>query len=217
VIAVLGSEYDGAARALVQAWSAYGAVLVGAQDLCTRGWVLHAPAQADGAFVADGRIYPVERLLGVVVRRPAVAAEELPWIALDDRHYAMAEVNAFLVAWLAALRCQVFNRPSASSLCGPAWSQTHWQIAAARAGVRWCATPTPAVAIDVVFCRGQSDVQVSKAQRRAADALARRASVDLLGIRFAGDEVAAVTLQPALTSDAARALVLAQLGAAVAA
>lgn len=216
MIAVLGSEYDGAARELIQAWSACGAVLVGAQDLCTRGWVLHTPAQPDDAFVADGRSYPVDRLLGVIVRRPAVAAEELPWIALDDRHYAMAEVNAFLVAWLAGLQCRVFNRPSASSLCGPAWSQTHWQIAAARAGVRWYAAPTPATAMDAVFCHGRSDVQVSTAQSRAAEALARSASVDLLGVRFAGDEVAAVTLQPALASEAARALVLAQLVSGVA-
>ena len=136
MIAVLASELDEAACGLVDAWSRAGAVLISAPDLCTRGWVFDPLLATDGTFVAGGSPHPVTHLRGVVVRRPAVAAEELTWIIEEDRRYVAAEINAFLVAWLGALRCSVLNRPSATSLSGPAWSQTSWQ-SVDRAMVTW--------------------------------------------------------------------------------
>jgi hypothetical protein len=135
----------------------------------------------------------------------------LSWIAADDRSYAMAEVNAFLVAWLSSLTCPVLNRPTATSLCGPGWSQTHWRIAAARARVRWCNSDQPDGSTEVVFCRGLHHGMVTELGRQAGVRLAQEARVDLLGVRFAGDGVAAVTLQPGLAEPGARELVLAQL------
>lgn len=236
MIAILASAYDEAARALAASWGAQGAVLVSARDLCVPGWVFHVPDDAHGRFVAGGHAYRTCDLRGVVVRRPAVAVEELRWIAAEDREYAAAEVNAFLVAWLSALPCIVLNRPTPTSLCGPAWSQTHWEIAAARAGVAWTHAPDAGSTCDALFCNGarasgsasarrracvvsdpdgETDREAGIAQRQACERLAAAAGVALLGVRFAGDAVAAVTLQPSLASQSARNLVLAHIPGAV--
>lgn len=212
MIAVLGSEIDPAARSLVDAWKDAGAVLLSARDLCTRGWVFQVPARGGDAFVAGGTPRPAATLLGVVVRRPAVAAEELPWIAAEDRQYVATEINAFLVAWLSALPCPVLNRPTATSLCGPAWSHTHWKVAAARAGVAWADDPVETGALEeIVFCGGMHCAPASQRQRRAASRLSEVSGAELLGLRFAGDAVAAVTLQPRLAAQGVRDLVLARL------
>jgi hypothetical protein len=210
---VLGSELDVASRRLVDAWASEDAVLISAMDLCTRGWVFHATSRADGWFVAAGRVHPIEALRGVVVRRPAVAAEELPWIADVDRQYATAEINAFLVAWLSALTCPVLNRPTAMSLCGPAWSQAHWQVAAARADVAWAEPIESEVSTEVVFCHRLCYGAVTTRRSEFGRRLAALTGADLLGIRFAGDAVAAVTLQPSLAELGAREIVLAHFRA----
>lgn len=215
MIAVLGSELDGAARGLVDAWSDAGAVLLSARDLCTRGWTFHAPSGHDGAFVAGGVRRPAAALRGVVVRRPAVAAEELPWIAAEDRQYVATEINAFLVAWLSALPCPVLNRPTATSLCGPAWSQTYWQVAAARAGVAWSGPVASDAVEEVVFCGNLHHGNANQRRQRAGGRLSAAAGAELLGVRFAGDRVAAVTLQPRLAEQGARDIVLAHVAAMV--
>jgi hypothetical protein len=216
LIAVLGSELDEAARSLVGAWSCAGAVLLSARDLCTRGWVFHANSGDDGSFVAGGVRRPIATLRGVVVRRPAVAAEELRWIAAEDRQYVAAEINAFLVAWLSALPCPVLNRPTATSLCGPAWSQTYWQVAAERAGVVWSDRDGPGGIQEIVFCGGLHHGAASKRQQHAALKLSSLSRADLLGVKFAGDAVTAVTLQPRLAEQGARDIVLAHLTGEVA-
>lgn len=216
MIAVLGSEFDEAARGLVDAWAEDGAVLVSARDLCTCGWIFHATSSSDGSFVANGATNPTEALRGVIVRRPAVAAEELPWIAAEDRQYVAAEINAFLVAWLSALSCPVLNRPTATSLCGPAWSQTYWRVAAARAGIAWADPVASRVAKKVVFCHGRHHGAANKQQVRIGAKLTTISMADLLGVQFAGDAVAAVTTQPRLVEQGARDIVLAHLRTAVA-
>lgn len=216
MIAVLGSELDEAARGLVDAWATEGAVLVSAKDLCTRGWVFHATSPGDGSFVADGATRPTGALHGVIVRRPAVAAEELSWIAADDRQYVAAEINAFLVAWLSALSCPVLNRPTATSLCGPAWSQIYWKVAAARAGITWAGSVAPDAAREVVFCRGRHHGAATKQQISAGAKLTRISGADLLGVQFAGAAVTAVTLLPRLAEQGARDIVLAHLQTEVA-
>jgi hypothetical protein len=217
---------------LVTAWAAENAVLISARDLCAPGWVFHAPDDTDGRFVAGGQVHHTRELRCVVVRRPAVAVEELPWIADDDRDYAAAEINAFLVAWLSALPCGVFNRPTPTSLYGPAWSQTHWEIAAARAGVAWAHATDEQSACEVVFCSdepardgfsyrrhtciaadcsGEADGEPNAVQQQVCARLASAAGVALLGVRFAGDVVAAVTLQPSLAAQTTRERLLAHI------
>ena len=217
MIAVLGSELDRAVCDLVDAWSAVGAVLLSAQDLCTRGWVFHATSAGEGSFVANGVRRRNDALCGVLVRRPAVAAEELRWIAAEDRQYVAAEINAFLVAWLSALPCAVLNRPTATSLCGPGWSQVYWRVAAARAGVPWSDRDEPDALKEIVFCRGVQDDTANEQQVDYCRRLSAASGADLIGVKFAGDTVAAVTLQPRLADQGARDLVLAHLRALVAA
>jgi len=211
VIAVLGSELDRAACKLVEAWSAVGGVLLSARDLCRRGWVFRVPNDRKGSFVAGAVARPIEALRGVVVRRPAVAAEELAWIAQEDRQYVAAEINAFLVAWLAALRCPVLNRPTATSLSGPAWSQIQWRVAAARADVPWADPIEADTVAEVVFCGDLHCGAPSKRQVSYGTRLCAASGADLLGVQFSGDAVAAVTPQPRLADQGARDMVLAYL------
>jgi hypothetical protein len=216
LIAVVGSELDQAACDLVDAWSAAGAVLLSAEDLCTSGWVFHATSNGEGSFVAGGIRRQNDELYGVVVRRPGVAPEELRWIATEDRQYVAAEINAFLVAWLSALPCAVLNRPTATSLCGPGWSQMYWKVAAARFGVPW-SDAVPAAIKEIVFCRAVQDGAVNGRQADFCQRLSAASGADLLGVQFVGDAVAAVTLQPRLVEQGARDLVLAHLRTSVAA
>jgi hypothetical protein len=213
LIAVLASELDEAACGLVDAWSRAGAVLISAPDLCTRGWVFDPLLATDGTFVAGGSPHPVTHLRGVVVRRPAVAAEELTWIIEEDRRYVAAEINAFLVAWLGALRCSVLNRPSATSLSGPAWSQTSWQLAAGRANVPWSTRGRARTQEEMIYCAGRCHGASNTRKRHAAERLSAVSGAQLLGLRFAGDAVVAVTAHPRLADQGARDIVLAHLQA----
>ena len=215
MIAVLGSELDEAALSLVDAWSRAGAVLISARDLCTRGWVFHANSGDDGSFVAAGVRRPVAILSGVLVRRPAVAAEELRWIAAEDRQYVAAEINAFLVAWLAALPCRVLNRPTATSLSGPGGR---------RPTGRWLrrapALPGRTGAARMAFRKSCSAAACTMARRpsdseHVAIKLSTISGADLLGVQFAGGAVTAVTLQPRLAEQGVRDIVFAHLTAEV--
>jgi hypothetical protein len=161
VIIVLGSALDPAAAQLVtdlgQWRPAGGARLVSAEDLGRPGWAFDPAAPSEGRLVAGGAVLPVAEVHAVVVRRPAVAAEELAWLDPADRQYGAAESNAFLVAWLSALPVPVLNRPSATCLCGPGWSRLHWRLAAERIGVPWRQAPTSDEAYagrDVLVCGG---------------------------------------------------------------
>jgi hypothetical protein len=211
VIAVLASRLDQAACGLVEAWSSAGAVLVSAEDLCSPGWTWKAADPGCGEFVAAGAARPVADLRGVVVRRPAVAAEELGWMHTLDRQYVAAELNAFLVSWLDSLPCRVLNRPTATSLSGPAWSPLHWQLAAGRSGVVWTAQPGTAQALDVIVCSRSVHGARTARQKSAARRLAAVSGAELLGIRYVGDAAAAVTTQPSLASPAVREMVLGEL------
>jgi hypothetical protein len=151
---------------------------------------------------------PVSRIDGVLVRRPAVLAEELTSIHADDRDYAAAEINAFLVAWLSALDCPVVNRPSPRSLDGPGWSVHHWRAAATRAGLVW--GHGEGDSRHVLACAGECVGASSDAEARGIRRLAAAAGVDLLGVRMGRDGITAVSTLPPLQGEA-RGLVLAHL------
>jgi hypothetical protein len=186
LIAVLGSELDEAARGLVDAWAAEGAVLLSAQDLCTRGWVFRAITNGDGWFVAGGVRRPTAALRGVVVRRPAVAAEELPWIAADDRQYVAAEINAFLVAWLSTLPCPVLSRPTVTSLWPVVADLLEGRGALASPG-RIQSNRPPAKELSSAAHYGAAN----KRQQHISNRLSTVSGANLLGV-FAEDTVAAV-------------------------
>jgi hypothetical protein len=84
----------------------------------------------------SGNVVPLSSIRGVLVRRPAIFSVELAHIAQEDREYVAAEMSSFLLYWLSALRCPVFNVPTPGCLSGPDWCASQWTHAAARAGLR---------------------------------------------------------------------------------
>jgi hypothetical protein len=135
VIAVLASRHDLSARALVDAIGQQGASgLLTARDLSVAGW-RHWVAGSPEWAVIEGSPVPVDQLQAVIVRLPAVTADELPDIAPADRPYVAAEMTSLLQSWLDALPCRVYNRPGGAHLCGPGWRPEQWTRCAWRLGI----------------------------------------------------------------------------------
>ena len=159
---------------------------------------------------------------------PAVGEAELAHVHEDDRSYAAAEMQAFLLAWLSSLECPVLNRPSPSNLGGPWWSLAQWVQRARRLGVAarpvtlprrlrggrfaWHRTPrrrelpssltwlatAPSSPVDA------SPATSEAALAHAAVALARDAGVELLRVYFEpGSEQTPVFLEADLWIDIA--------------
>jgi hypothetical protein len=211
VIAVLASRLDPESRSVVDAWSSAGAALLSAEDLVSPGWTFTVGEPESGTAVVDGRRINTADITAVLTRRPSVLAEELGRIHPADRTYVAAETNAFLVAWLSALTCTVVNRPTTTSLCGPAWDTLHWQSAAARIGLSWSDAGDTSDAHEVVVC-GERCVFAHDAREAAmATALARAAGTELLGVRFQRDKISGVTVAPSLADDDLRACLLEHL------
>ena len=125
-----------------------------------------------------------------------------------DRAYVAAETNAFLVAWLSALPSIVVNRPTTTSLCGPAWDKLHWQCAAARIGVPWSDDGDTSDAHEVVVCGGRCVFARDDREAAMATALSRAAGTSLLGVRLQRDKISGVTVAPSLMDDDVRACLL---------
>jgi len=86
--------------------------------------------------VVSGKVIPTPEIAGVLVRRHWISHEELTYVAAADREYVAAEMNAFLLCWLAALRCPVINPSTTTCLSGPLWTEQQWVHAAAGVGMR---------------------------------------------------------------------------------
>jgi hypothetical protein len=198
MIVVLASRADAPARALVDRWTAAGhpTALMTCVDLALAGWQLEIGRdEVPWRGVVDARAIAAEDVTAVVNRLPAVTAREVDFIDDQDRAYAAAEMQAFLVAWLGSLRCPVLNRPTPAGLNGPAWTVERWTLAAAAADMpthpvkrravleaEAAAAPpvSPLLALDVVGrkCLGEADART----RKAALALAASAGVELLRV-----------------------------------
>lgn len=160
----------------------------------------------------NGNPVAVREIRAVVTRRPAVVAEELSSVDPEDRSYLAAETNAFLVAWLAAIPCCVLNRPTPTSLSGPAWTDIHWRAAAARAGVPWAVDISGGSGTyDVLVCGDRCVGARSRADVDRARRLARAAGVHLLGVRFRGGRIGAASVWPDLSGEEEQAVVLEHL------
>jgi len=84
---------------------------------------------ADGAQLLSDDITAVfNRLRFTTMPNFAESSEE-------DRDYAVMEMHAFLLSWLAGLKCAVVNHASPRSLGGDARSRAEWLLLAARAGL----------------------------------------------------------------------------------
>lgn len=214
-LVVLADGRDPAAHALVERWTAAGALLLTPHDLSRAGWVFHSGDAAASRAVVSGCPLAARDLGGVITRLPYVSEQALGWLVPDDRPYVAAEMNAFLLAWLAELPCPVLNRPTPGCLSGPFWRHERWVRAAARAGIPVApmrrspgAFAEPAVApasveplttVTVVGrqCLGAADPLLASQARRLADV----AAVDLLAVRFSGPHVGAYFVGASLWPD----------------
>ena len=136
MLVVIASREDSRANELVSLPIASPAVLLACEDLCRPGWRFDPGCPERGQLVAGGSVLPVSRVTGVLTCRPHVFEAELTQVALEDRPFVAAEINAFLLAWLSSLRCLVINRPSGTCLSGPAWRPQQWVQVAASLGLR---------------------------------------------------------------------------------
>jgi hypothetical protein len=209
VIAIVASAFDPAASARATAWSSAGAAVLSADDLCRSGWSFRVGDPDGGRAVVAGSVVDVGDIRAVVTRRPAVISDELVAIDDADRGYLTSEINAFLVAWLSALGCPVVNRPTTTCLCGPPWSDVHWQLAAARAAVTWhTGSVEDAETTDVLVCGMATTGTNRREESEAAIRLAAEAGVAMLAARFIDGRVCAATARPALDDPQWRELVL---------
>jgi hypothetical protein len=206
VLVIVGSRHDSAACDLVARWARHGAALLTCEDLSVPGW-RHLPFDRSASrAVVSGHVVREGEIRGVLVRRPWIIEQELTHIGGPDREYVAAEMNAFLLSWLAGLPCRVLNRPHGTSLCGPNWRPLQWVRAAACAGIaveaaRWRvpaprsrgpgtvpAAGVPAIEVTVVGdrCLGAP----SHAFAAGAKRLAAIANAGLLAVRFRPGEQA---------------------------
>jgi hypothetical protein len=185
LLVVLASRFDDDARALVEAWHDGKGVLLTPDDLAQPGWRFDPAHPASGCAVVGGRAVPMGEIGGVVTRLPRVFPEELDHIVPADRSYVAAESTAFLLAWLSALDCPVMNRPTATCLAGPWFSNRRWAYEAARLGIALATEGVPAAATaTVVGPRAFGDL--SPVLAGAAVALAGQVGADMLAVYFDG-------------------------------
>jgi len=210
MLVILASRHDQFAAAAVGAWAPADAALCTPEDLSVAGWQYRIAAPQDAIVVTGGIVTPAAAITGVWTRLPVVAPEELTHIEFADRAYVAAEMTAFLIAFLAALRCPVLNRPGFASLSGPGWRQEQWIRAAVRVGVpvrsvRRIVRPdvfldrsrdTPDAELTIIGRRvfGSTDVNLT----RWARAISAASNTQLLSLRFArqGDGYALVGVNP---------------------
>jgi hypothetical protein len=89
--------------------------------------------------LADGRRVASEEFSGMLNRLTHPPMDHLGVAQQQEREYAMQEVPALFLSWLAAMPGPVLNRPVPFGLAGPNLDQLQWLALAARAGLR---TPT---------------------------------------------------------------------------
>jgi hypothetical protein len=207
LLVVLASRHDAAARVLVGRWSACGGTLLTPRDLSVTGWRHRVSRPGHSTAVVDGQPVAVRRIAGVLTRLARIGEEDLPQIAPAERSYVAAEMSAFLLCWLASLRCPVLNRPTPPALTSPCWAPERWVRLARDLGIparpaRRSIPPlaahrggapagdgsghpdTGSTTVTVVGgrCLGAADGELAAWARQ----LAAAAGVGLLAVRFGG-------------------------------
>ena len=134
-ILLVASRWDTVAKTLVERWASYGSCLVTPEDLSVAGWSHCIGDNETSVAIVGGRSLTASDIRGLITRLPYVYEQELDYIMPADRAYVAAEMNVFLLAWLARLPCPMLNRPTPSCLWGPAWRHEKWVHTIARLGI----------------------------------------------------------------------------------
>lgn len=134
-VVVVANAHDDAAARWCGTHAHLGLVRMTPADLSRPGWVFRPADPQTSTIVADGRIMPSKAVSAVITRMARVEPSDLPHITDEDRDYVGAEMTALLLAWLAQLRCPVYNRPTPQCLAGPAWRAERWARTALALGI----------------------------------------------------------------------------------
>ena len=108
---VFASRVDTAAKNFAAAAGSNVRLMTPA-DLSQPGWRFRLGDAAGSTAVLGGEPVPASAIAGVLTRLPSVTDHDLTHIAPSDRAYVAAEMTAFLLAWLTALKCPLVNRPT---------------------------------------------------------------------------------------------------------
>lgn len=225
---VLASEFDEAGRWVAEQLAATGTepvCFVTDTDLVGARWCHHLAGDSASTCIAlaDGRTIDSVDVAGTVNRLthvPPVLVEEL---VDDDRQYALQEVSALVMSWLAALPAPTLNPPDTRGLSGAWRAPAEWAVLAGAAGLDaapvvfdsaderyaggpgcWGGAATPIPFADDVIVVGRSVFAADRLAQETADAcrrLAELAATPILGISFAagvGSPVTGVTPLPDL-------------------
>lgn len=199
-ILVVANCGDLHAKELVKRWSYQGACLLTPENLSVEGWRYHTGDIDNGIAIANGLPLISHDILGVLTRMHCVHEDDLRHIIPTDRAYVAAEMSAFLLAWLFALKCPVLNRPTPTSLSGPYWRHEKWIFTAARLGIPVAPSCRTAIfqanqiltpesgGVTVTIVGSKHFGQVDPILVEQAHSLAKAVGVDLLSIRFSGHE-----------------------------
>jgi hypothetical protein len=144
VIVVVGRETDAGVQALLQRWRDSDAALLTPRDLSRAGWAHRPASPAEGRAVVAGRAVAVGEIRGVVAALETLTTRDIAHIVRRDRPYVVAEMYAFLLAWLRTLPCRVLNRPTPQSLAGCGWQREQWVLVADALGIPTVAVCEPA-------------------------------------------------------------------------
>jgi hypothetical protein len=210
MLVIVANQHDPTARWLASRWQAQDALVLMPNDLSSPGWRYYGGAGKSRAIIG-GREVSSEDIQGVLTRMPAVFEWELGHIVPADRQYVAAEMNAFLVAWLASLSCPMLNRPHASSISGPGWNHEQWVALAAQLGIpvrpvhrstllasgQPATEPTCKLIVVGDRCFGAAASQLTDSAR----SLAAAAGTALLGVQFNGPDADAKLLTASLWPD----------------
>jgi hypothetical protein len=218
---VIASEPDAAAQWVADCLREYGLApltIVTDADFAGATWRHWLEGDRGGTRLelADGRVVDSATVRGTLNRLthvpPALAAAMAP----EDRTYAVQELSALVLSWLASLPGPVLNPPDPRGLCGAWRPPAEWALLASGAGLcpvsvdgaespgsggAWQAwtpfAPVPEDAIvvgETVFANRELDAATVAACR----CLAARAGTPILGLAFDGDRLAGATPLPDL-------------------
>jgi len=178
------------------------------EDLAHEGWRYVGNRPDLACAFAGGRMVAASEFAAVLCRVAAVVSSDLPHLDPEDRHYAAAEITAFLHAWLLQFRGMRCNEPTWMSLSGPAWHPLQMADIVARLGIPFTAAngdreATAVIAGSKVFAT-HDPVLIDYSKR-----IARECWSNLLAIRFVRDrgwKFRSVESNPAIDAAQARAL-----------
>ena len=146
----------------------------------------------------DGRVLDSEGAEPILNRLSYIPTERLRAVSGADFGYAMQELYALYLSWLAGWPGRVINRPVPQGLCGNFRHPSEWATLAARAGLpttpwkqgssdapdeAWMPRPTE-LAVYVCGDEVVAPIALSDAMVAGCRALAALAHCDLLGIDF---------------------------------